>query len=170
MVHSYGKACIFVVNKWDLVEPPDGNPSKKSEEKKNFAKKIHNEIPELDYAPVCFVSAVAKTGLEALLETCLEVIENYHFRIPTGTLNRILREAIYEKPYSRKGKPLRIYYVTQTATAPPTFALFCNDTKLVNFSYSRYLENKIRGEFPLEGTPIRLVFRASHEHDNELKR
>ncbi|HWP30777.1 MAG TPA: ribosome biogenesis GTPase Der [Fimbriimonadales bacterium] len=166
MVHSAGKACIIAVNKWDLVEPPDGNPHKKSAEKKNFTKKIHIEIPELSYAPVCFVSAIAKTGLEALLETCLEVIENYHFRIQTGTLNRILREATYEKPYTRKGKPLRIYYGTQVGTAPPTFVLFCNDTSLVHFSYVRYLENKIREEFPLEGTPIRLLFRQSHEPKN----
>lgn len=167
MVHSEGRACIITVNKWDLVEPPDGNPTKKSAEKKDFAKRIHNEIPELAYAPVCFVSAIAKTGLEALLETCLEVVENYHFRIPTGMLNRILREATYEKPYTRKGMPLRIYYGTQTATAPPTFTLFCNDTNLVHFSYTRYLENKIRQEFPLEGTPLRLEFRQSHDRKGE---
>lgn len=163
--HDLGKSCVIAVNKWDLVEPPDGRPSQRSAVKKGFAKSLRAEFPELNYAPVCFASASQSTGLEAALDACMEAAENKHFRIPTGALNRIVREAVFNKPFSRKGKPLRIYYATQTDTAPPTFLMFCNDPELVHFSYERYLHNCIRDQYPLEGTPIRLVFRSSRDKD-----
>lgn len=161
--HEAGKACVFVVNKWDLVEPPDGKPNKRSHEKLEFTKTFRNEFPELDYAPICFASAQTKTGLEAILETCLEAMQAYHFRVPTATLNKVIREAVYERPYSTKGKSLKVYYATQVSVAPPKFSVFCNDPSRVHFSYERYLMNKIRANFPLEGTPIRLEFRSSRE-------
>jgi GTP-binding protein len=160
-----GKACVFAINKWDLVEPPDGKPKKRSEQKKTFTKGLRDEFPSLAFAPLCFTSAASATGLEAALETCLEAVENYNFRISTGALNRIVRDAVFERPYSTKGKALRIYYATQTSTAPPRFLLFCNDPTRVHFSYQRYLENRIRKEFPMEGTPIFIDFRSSHPKD-----
>ena len=162
-----GKACIFVINKWDLVEPPDGRPTRRSMQKKEFTKALRDEIPSLAFAPLCFTSATSSTGLEAAIETCMEAIENYNFRISTGSLNRIIRDAVYERPYSTKGKPLRIYYATQTSTAPPRFLLFCNDPTRVHFSYHRYLENRLRKEFPMEGTPIIIDFRSSHPDDEQ---
>jgi GTP-binding protein len=160
-----GKACVFAINKWDLVEPPDGRPTKRSALKKAFTQGLRDEFPSLAFAPLCFTSASSSTGLEAALETCLEAVENYNFRISTGSLNRIVRDAVFERPYSTKGKPLRIYYATQTSTAPPRFLLFCNDPTRVHFSYQRYLENRIRKEFPMEGTPIFIDFRSSHPTD-----
>lgn len=161
--HDFGKACVIVVNKWDLVEPPDGRPNKRSQPKIEFAEKIRDEFPDLSYAPIAFTSASCGTGLEAALDTAIEAEQNHNFRISTGALNRILRDAVYERPYSRKGRGLRFYYATQTTTAPPKFVLFVNDPELVYFSYKRYLENRIRREFPLEGTPIRMELRSSHE-------
>jgi GTP-binding protein len=163
--HDAGRATVFAVNKWDLVEPPDGRPRHRSPAKKDFAKQLREEFPELSYAPIAFTSASHSTGLEAALDTCLEALENYNFRMSTATLNRILRDATFERPYSTKGKPFRIYYATQTSTAPPRFVIFCNDPKRVHFSYERYLENCIRKEYPLEGTPIVLTFRSSHERN-----
>lgn len=160
--HDFGKACVIVVNKWDLVEPPDGKPTKRSKLKTEFAKRIHEEFPDLAYAPIAFTSASCGTGLEAALETALEAEQNHNFRVPTGALNKLIREAVYARPYSRKGRNLKIYYATQVSTAPPTFVLFVNDPDLVHFSYQRYLENRIRDAFPLEGTPIRLELRSSH--------
>jgi GTP-binding protein len=164
-----GKACVFAINKWDLVEPPNGRPTKRSPEKKEFTKQLRDEFPSLAFAPLCFTSAASETGLEAALETCLEAVDNYNFRISTGALNRIVRDAVYEKPYSTKGKALRIYYATQTSTAPPRFLLFCNDPTRVHFSYQRYLENRIRREFPMEGTPIFIEFRSSHPKEDGPK-
>lgn len=161
-----GKACVFAINKWDLVEPPDGRPTKRSAEKKVFTKGLRDEFPSLAFAPLCFTSASSATGLEAALETCMEAVDNYNFRISTGALNRIVRDAVFERPYSTKGKPLRIYYATQTSTTPPRFLLFCNDPRRVHFSYQRYLENRIRKEFPMEGTPIFIDFRSSHPKDD----
>ncbi len=163
--HDFGKACVICINKWDMVEPPDGKPKLRSKTKTDFAQQIRDEFPDLSYAPLCFTSAKSSTGLEPALETCLEALENSNFRMPTGALNRIIREAVFERPYSRKGRPLRIYYATQAATAPPKFILFVNDKELLHFSYQRYLENRLRKEFPLEGTPIRLEFRSSHDRE-----
>lgn len=161
--HEHGKAAVFAVNKWDIVEPPDGRPNKRSKVKTEFAKSVRDDFPELTYAPLAFVSAFKRTGLEALLETCMEASENHHFRVATGRLNGIIREAMFARPLTRKGKAFKVYYATQTGTCPPTFALFCNDPDLAHFSYHRYLENRIRDELPLEGTPVRLDFRSSRD-------
>ena len=165
LAHDEGRACVFLVNKWDLVEPPDGKPKKRTVEKKRFAEKIHRDLAEMAYVPICFGSAIAKSGLEAVLETCLESAENHQFRIPTVTLNRIIRESLFERPYSRRGKSFKVYYATQTGTAPPRFLLFCNDPNLVSTALERFLEKRIRKEYSLEGTPINLHFRSSHEKE-----
>src|SRR5579862_530084 len=163
LAHDAGKACVFAVNKWDLKEPPDGLPGKKSLLKKDFLKIIKNEIPELSYATAGFTSAAESAGLEPILDEVIRAQEAYTFRVSTGQLNRLIQEAVFSRPYSTKGRVLKIYYSTQVSSRPPTFALFCNDPTIMHFSYERYLLNKIREAFPLEGTPIRIVARASHK-------
>lgn len=163
IAHDAGKACVFVVNKWDVAEPPDGRPRKRSAIKKDFERIVRNEIPELSYAPLCFTSAKEGAGLEPVLDTAFAALEAYSFRISTGVLNRLIQEATFERPYTTKGKALKVYYSTQVATRPPTFALFCNDPEIMHFSYKRYLENRIRAAYPMVGTPIRVDARRSHE-------
>jgi GTPase len=162
IAHEAGKACVFAVNKWDLMEPPDGRPKKNSALKKDLVKILRNEFPELSYAPVLFTSAKESAGLEPVLETVLQAMESYSFRLATGPLNRLIQDAVYERPHSSKGKAFKVYYATQTGARPPEFTLFCNDPDLLHFSYKRYLENRIRAVYPLPGTPIRLHTRSSH--------
>jgi GTP-binding protein len=163
LAHDAGKACVFAINKWDLKEPPDGMPRKSSLIKKDFLKIIRDQIPELAYATAAFTSAQESAGLEPVLDEVLNAVENYSFRISTGQLNRIISEACFERPYTTKGRRLKIYYATQVASRPPTFALFMNDPELFHFSYERYLLNKIRAIYPLGGTPIRIFARSSHK-------
>ncbi|MBX3118494.1 MAG: ribosome biogenesis GTPase Der [Fimbriimonadaceae bacterium] len=163
IAHDSGKAVVWVVNKWDLKEEPDGRPKTMSLIKKDMMKIISDQVPELHYAPVCFTSAKENAGMEPVLDTALDALESYNFRIQTGQLNRLVQDAIFEKPLSRKGRALKIYYCTQVTTRPPTFVLFVNDPELVHFSYLRYIENRIRREFPMFGSPIRLKVRSSHE-------
>jgi GTP-binding protein len=163
IAHDAGKACVFAVNKWDQVEPPDGQPRQKSPIKKDLLGILHDQIPELGYAPAAFTSAKESAGLEPVLDTVLKAVESYSFRVSTGQLNRLIQDAVFARPYTTRGKVLKIYYATQVSTRPPTFALFCNDPEIMHFSYQRYLMNKIRESYPLEGTPIRLILKASHK-------
>ncbi|HTQ09267.1 MAG TPA: ribosome biogenesis GTPase Der [Fimbriimonadaceae bacterium] len=165
IAHDAGKACVFAINKWDTKEPPDGCPRQKSPLKKDLLQIIHDQIPELGYAPAAFTSAKESAGLEPVLDTVLRAVENYSFRISTGQLNRLVQEAVFARPYTSKGKALKVYYSTQVSTRPPTFTLFVNDPDLMHFSYERYLLNQIRRAFPLEGTPIRLAVKASHKRE-----
>lgn len=165
IAHDSGKAVVWVVNKWDLKEPPDGLPKQMTLLKKDMVKIIRDEVPELSYAPVCFASAKEGSGLEPVLDTALDALESYNFRIQTGQLNRLVQDAVYEKPLNRKGKNLKIYYSTQVTTCPPTFVFFVNDPDLVHFSYQRYLENRIRREYPMYGSPIRIRIKSSHERE-----
>ncbi len=165
-----GKAMVFAINKWDLVEPPDGNPHVRSRAKKRFTAALRDDAPEFAWVPLAFISAQCKTGVEPLLQTCLEVHDNASFRATTGALNRVVREAVADVPPSSSGKPLKIYYATQVAVTPPSFAFFVNDPKRLHFSYERYLENRLREAFPLEGTPVRLFFRPSHERNAERRK
>lgn len=162
-----GKAAVWVVNKWDQREPPDGNLGRTSPIKKDFVRMLTQEAPDLSYAPVRFTSALESKGLEGALNAVRSAVDNWAFRASTGQLNRLIQDAVYEKPLSRKGKAFRVYYVTQPETKPPVFVMFCNDPELAHFSYLRYLENVIRRAYPLEGTPIRLVARASRERDRQ---
>lgn len=165
LAHDAGKAVVFAVNKWDVVEPPDGHPRTKSPVKKEFLKVISNEIPELSYATAAFTSAKESAGLAPVLEEVLRAQEAYNFRVSTGQLNRLIQEAVFARPYTTKGKALKIYYATQVSTRPPTFVLFCNDPEILHFSYQRYLLNKIREAFPLEGTPVRINAKSSHKKE-----
>ncbi len=165
LAHDSGKAVVFAVNKWELKEPPDGMPRKPSPIKKDFVRILKNELPELDYATTCFTSAKMNAGLEPVLDQVMRALEAYNFRTSTGHLNRVIQDAVYARPLTRKGKPFRVYYATQTGTRPPTFTVFCNETELMHFSYERYLLNKLRLAYPLEGTPVRLRARTSHERE-----
>jgi GTP-binding protein len=162
LAHDAGRACVFAVNKWDKIEPPDGEPKKSTPHKKEFLKVISNEIPELAYATAAFTSAKESAGLEPVLDEILRAQEAYSFRVSTGQLNRLIHEATFARPYTSKGRALKIYYATQVSTRPPTFTLFVNDPELLHFSYERYLLNKIREKFPLAGTPIRIKTKSSH--------
>ena len=163
LAHDAGKACVFAVNKWDTKEPPDGLPRQLTQIKRDFLKIISDQIPELAYATASFTSAIESAGLEPVLEEVTKAVEAYNFRISTGQLNRLISEATFARPYTSKGRALKIYYATQVASRPPTFALFVNDPELMHFSYERYLMNRIREAFPLAGTPIRILKRHSHK-------
>ncbi|RYG76170.1 ribosome biogenesis GTPase Der, partial [bacterium] len=167
LAHDAGKACVWAVNKWDQIEPPDGLTNRKSPEKKRLIEIIGNEMPELAYAPIVFTSAIESAGLAPCLDTVLRALESYSFRIGTGALNRLVQDALFSRPYTTKGRAFKVYYSTQVATRPPTFVLFCNDPEIAHFSYLRYLQNKIRAEHPLEGTPIRLFLRSSHDREEK---
>lgn len=155
--HEQGKACIIAVNKWDLVEK-DGKTMD------SYRKKVAEGLSFMLYAPVVFISAVTGQRLDRLFELINFVREQNTMRIRTGALNDVLNEATMRvQPPSDKGKRLKIYYITQASTAPPTFILFVNNRQLAHFSYIRYLENQIRGIFGLEGTPVRFVLRERGE-------
>lgn len=161
-----GRPLVIAVNKWDIQEPPAGNLGRSSPEKKKLIQEIKDHLPEMSYAPIRFTSAKEETGMEGVMKAVFKAVENWDHRISTGVLNRLVQEALFERPLTRKGMPVRVKFVTQPETRPPTFVLFCNKPDLLHFSYLRYIENKIRKEFPLEGTPIKLVVRASSEKDD----
>jgi GTPase len=167
LAHDAGKAVVFAVNKWDVQEPPNGLPRKQTPIKKDFTKIIRDQVPELLYAPVVYTSAKENAGLEPALDSVLSALESYNFRISTGQLNRLIQDAIFDRPHITHGRQFKVYYSTQVSTAPPTFVLFCNDPELMHFSYQRYLLNKIRNLFPLQGTPIRLFARSSHKKNED---
>ena len=163
--HDLGKPLVIAVNKWDLREPPDGCLGMNSALKKDFKRIIHNEIPEVGYAPILFSSALEESGMDGVINAVFRSVESWGARIGTGELNRIVQNAVFEKPLVRKGKAVKIYYATQAEISPPTFILFCADPTMVHFSYVRYLENQIRKAHPMEGTPIRVFLRKRGEKD-----
>ncbi|MGE4548899.1 MAG: ribosome biogenesis GTPase Der [Intestinibacillus sp.] len=151
--HNAGKACIVVVNKWDLIEK-DGKTMQE------YTLRVREGLAYMPYAPVLFISAMTGQRVDKIFDTIREVYEQNHKRIPTGQLNSILAEATARvQPPTDKGRRLKIYYMTQAGVCPPTFVCFCNDARLFHFSYQRYLENQIREVFGLTGTPVRMVVR-----------
>lgn len=148
-----GKACIIAVNKWDIVEK-DGSTMDA------YRKKLMTDFSFMSFAPIIFISAKTGQRLDRLFELIKYVHTQNTMRISTGKLNDILAEATARvQPPSDKGRRLKIFYMTQASTKPPTFVCFCNRADLFHFSYQRYLENQIRSTFGLEGTPIRFVIR-----------
>lgn len=148
-----GKACIIAVNKWDIVE-------KDGQTMDNYRKKLMTDFSFMPYAPIIFISAKTGQRIDRLFELINYVRTQNTMRISTGKLNDILADATARvQPPSDKGKRLKIYYITQASTCPPTFVCFCNNAELFHFSYQRYLENQIRSTFGLEGTPVRFVIR-----------
>ena len=152
-----GKACVIAVNKWDLVEK-DGKTMD------NYRKELAVDFSFMSYAPILFISALTGQRLDKLMELIKYAHEQNNMRISTGRLNELLAEATARvQPPSDKGKRLKIYYMTQASTAPPTFVFFCNNAELFHFSYRRYLENQIRQTFGLEGTPVKIIVREKGE-------
>ena len=160
LAHDAGKACIIVVNKWDLVEK-DGKTMDRMRED------IRRDLSYMTYAPIVFISAATGQRVPRLFELINYVNEQAHTRITTGMLNSVLADAQTRvQPPTDKGRRLKIYYMTQVGIQPPHFVVFCNDKKLFHFSYRRYLENQIRSVFGLEGTPIIMTVREKGE-DND---
>ena len=159
LAHEAGKACIIVVNKWDLVEKDDKTMDRMRED-------IRRDLSYMTYAPIVFISAATGQRVNRLFELINYVNEQSSMRITTGMLNSVLSDAQTRvQPPTDKGRRLKIYYMTQVGVKPPHFVVFCNDRKLFHFSYQRYLENQIRGVFGLEGTPVILTVRQKGEED-----
>lgn len=153
LAHEAGKGCVIVVNKWDAVEKDDKTMQE-------YRKKLEADFSFMSYAPFVFISAHTGQRIDRLFELIKLVANSNAMRITTGTLNDILAQATARvQPPTDKGKRLKIYYMTQASTKPPTFICFVNDAELFHFSYQRYLENRIRETFGLEGTPIRFIIR-----------
>jgi GTP-binding protein len=166
MAHEAGRAAVLVVNKWDVGKdnvPMMSVAAHKQTPMKIFTELVRDEMPFLSYAPLAFCSALRGTGIAAFIETAFAVHENHSLRIPTGELNRILREAAENRPLNDKGRTFKIRYVTMASVKPPTIVLFCNDPEMLHFSYRRYLENQLRKVYAFEGTPIRLIARKADE-------
>ncbi|AIQ13526.1 GTP-binding protein [Paenibacillus sophorae] len=157
--HDAGKASMFVVNKWDAVEKDDKTMQ-------HFENKIRDHFLFMTYAPVVFLSALTKQRLHKLLPIVQHVAQQHSLRIATHLLNDVVSDAVaINPPPTDKGRRLRINYVTQVAVKPPTIVVFVNDPSLMHFSYERYLENKIRGAFNFEGTPIRIFTRRKSDDE-----
>lgn len=162
LAHESGKAVIIVINKWDQYDKENGTLEK-------YTKDVYNKLSYLSYAPILFISAKTGKRVENLFELINEVSENNQLRVKTSVLNELLAEAIaMVQPPTDKGKRLKIYYMTQVATKPPTFAIFVNSKKLFHFSYERYIVNKIRDTFGFKGTPIRMLTREKSDKNEEL--
>ncbi len=157
IAHEAGKACIVCVNKWDAVEKDDKTMGE-------MRQKLEQDFSFMSYAPILFISAKTGQRLDKMFALVKAAAANNAMRVPTGVLNDILAQATARvQPPTDKGKRLKIFYMTQASTKPPTFVCFVNDHELFHFSYQRYLENRIRETFGLEGTPIRLVVRERGE-------
>ena len=158
IAHEQGKACIIAVNKWDAVEKDDKTMDA-------MRKKLANDFSFMSYAPFIFLSAKTGQRVERLLELIKAVAQQNAMRISTGMLNDVLAQATTRvQPPTDKGRRLRIYYMTQASTKPPTFVFFVNRADLFHFSYQRYLENQIRDTFGLEGTPVRFIVREKGDN------
>ena len=157
IAHERGKGMIIVVNKWDAIEKDDKTIYK-------FTNDIRRKLSYMPYAELLFVSAKTGQRLPKLFELIDVVIENHSLRVATGVLNEIMAEAVaMNQPPSDKGKRLRLYYITQVSVKPPTFVIFVNDKELMHFSYTRYIENKIRDAFGFVGTPLKFIIRERKE-------
>ncbi|MEG0615535.1 MAG: ribosome biogenesis GTPase Der, partial [Oscillospiraceae bacterium] len=151
--HEQGKGCIIAVNKWDAIEKDDKTME-------NFRKDLEDKFSFMSYVPFVFISAKTGQRIDKLFELIKFVNEQNAMRISTGMLNDVLSYATARvQPPSDKGKRLKIYYMTQPSTRPPTFVIFVNKADLFHFSYQRYIENQIRTTFGLEGTPVRFIVR-----------
>ena len=156
--HEAGKGILVAVNKWDAVQKDTNTMNK-------FKKEVMDKLSFMIYAPIEFISAKTGQRIDNLFKQIKYVYEQNTKRISTGALNDVLNDATAkQQPPSDKGKRLKIYYITQASTKPPTFVMFVNDAELAHFSYVRFLENRIRETFGLQGTPVRFIIR---ERNNE---
>lgn len=159
LAHEAGKACIIVVNKWDVVEKDTNTMQKMTDD-------IRRDLSYMTYAPVLFISALTGQRVDKLFEMVNAVSNQNSMRITTGMLNNILEDATARvQPPTDKGRRLKIYYMTQVGVKPPHFVIFCNDARLFHFSYQRYLENQIRAVFGLTGTPVKITIRQKGDKE-----
>ena len=159
LAHEAGKACIIVVNKWDMVEKDTNTMQKMTDD-------IRRDLSYMTYAPVLFISALTGQRVDKLFEMVNAVSNQNSMRITTGMLNNILEDATARvQPPTDKGRRLKIYYMTQVGVKPPHFVIFCNDARLFHFSYQRYLENQIRAVFGLTGTPVKITIRQKGDKE-----
>lgn len=159
IAHDRGKGILVVVNKWDAIEKDDKTIYK-------YTNKVRETLSFMPYAEIMFVSAETGQRLPKLFERIDMIIENQSMRIATGVLNEILSEAVaLQQPPSDKGRRLKLYYITQVAVKPPTFVIFVNDKELMHFSYTRYLENKIRDTFGFRGTSLKFIIRERKDKE-----
>ncbi len=157
--HESGRAVIIAINKWDEYEKENGTLEK-------YTKEVYSKLAYLSYAPIIFISAKTGQRVDKIFEMINEVSNNNSMRIPTSNLNELLVEAIaMVQPPTDKGRRLKIYYMTQVSTRPPTFAVFVNSKKLFHFSYQRYLVNKLRQEYGFNGTPIKMLAREKKDEE-----
>ena len=157
IAHDRGKGIIIAVNKWDAIEK-DNNTVKE------HTQDIRDVLSFMPYAEILFISAKSGQRLHKIFETIDVVIENNSMRVATGVLNEIVAEAVaMQQPPTDKGKRLKIYYTTQVSVKPPTFVVFVNDKNLMHFSYTRYLENRIRDTFGFKGTALKFITRERKE-------
>lgn len=157
IAHERGKGIVIVVNKWDAIEKNDKTM-------KEYENEIRRVLSFMPYAEIMYVSAVTGQRLVKLYDMIDMVIENQSMRVATGVLNEIMMEAVaMQQPPSDKGKRLKLYYITQVAVKPPTFVIFVNDKELMHFSYTRYLENRIRDAFGFRGTSLKFFIRERKE-------
>jgi GTP-binding protein len=153
LAHEAGKGCIIVVNKWDMVEKDDHTMIE-------ARKSLEKDFSFMSYAPIIFISAKTGQRIDRLFELIKHVANSNSMRISTGMLNDVLAQAVARvQPPTDKGRRLKIYYMTQASVKPPTFVCFVNSADLFHYSYQRYLENRIRETFGLEGTPVRMIVR-----------
>ncbi|MGN0347791.1 MAG: ribosome biogenesis GTPase Der [Lachnospiraceae bacterium] len=159
IAHERGKGIIIVVNKWDLVEKDDKTMNA-------HTKKIREILSFMPYAEIMYVSALTGQRLIKMYDRIDLVIASQTLRVQTGVLNEIMTEAVaLQQPPTDKGKRLKLYYITQVAVKPPTFVIFVNDKELMHFSYTRYIENKIRDAFGFRGTPLKFIIRERKDGD-----
>lgn len=159
IAHERGKGVIIAVNKWDAIEKNDKTIYK-------FTNKVRDVLSYMPYAEIIFISAETGQRIPKLFETIDMVLENQTLRVQTGVLNEIMTEAVaMQQPPSDKGKRLKLFYITQVAVKPPTFVIFVNDKELMHFSYTRYLENKIRDTFGFKGTSLKFIVRERKEKE-----
>ena len=162
IAHEAGKACIIVINKWDAIEKDNSTVN-------TYNNDIRTALAYMPYAPIVYVSALTGQRVANIYEMIVSVYAEAHKRITTGMLNDLLNDAMTRvQPPSDKGKRLKIYYMTQTSVAPPTFVIFCNSEELFHFSYRRYIENCLRDTFGFAGTPIKLVIRQRGDGDTSV--
>lgn len=162
-IHEQGKPSVIVMNKWDLIEKDTHTINK-------FDEILKEKLKFMDYYKSVYISALNGKRVDKVIELCDYVYEKSCFKITTGILNDVIRDAVSAiEPPTKKGRRLKIYYATQPEIKPPCFVLFVNEAELMHFSYKRYLENKIREAFKLDGTPIKMFIRNRDEKEPELR-
>lgn len=160
IAHEAGKASIICINKWDMVETEDKNTVE-------YDKKVYTALSYMMYAPTLYVSAKTGQRVTKLFEMITYVHNQNCMRVTTGMLNDVLNDAITRvQPPSDKGRRLKIYYMTEIGTKPPTFVIFCNDAELFHFSYQRYIENQLREVFGFRGTPVKIIVRQKGDGED----